>query len=258
LSLRNKILGTACALALGAFAAPAYASNFSGTIDGEYANLSANGGGGHANSWGGNGSGVFDTGWSNLALQGDIGYHNLSASGTNVNLFDIAATPFLRMDHGRLGVTVGYTDAQNHGSTDITNYGGFGEWFAGHAFTVGVKGGGFNANHGLNGAYVGAQLTGYVMPDFSLAGSVDYTSFSHSGHETDYNATAEYLISETTPISVFGGYTYSEFSGSSQFNTWMIGLKFYCNGTGASTLVDRQRAGNVGWAAKFTPLAAVF
>jgi len=41
-------------------------------------------------------------------------------------------------------------------------------------------------------------------------------------------------------------------------STWTVGLKFYLNGNGASTLVDRQRTGNANWGTETNLIDAVF
>jgi hypothetical protein len=49
----------------------------------------------------------------------------------------------------------------------------------------------------------------------------------------------------------------SEISGAGA-NTWLIGLKFYTDSNGSSTLADRQRTGNVDWASHINVLGLVF
>ena len=44
------------------------------------------------------------------------------------------------------------------------------------------------------------------MPDLAFKGNIDYVEVG-GGHVTNYGVSAEYLVSEDTPISVFGGYT---------------------------------------------------
>ncbi|MGD0143821.1 MAG: hypothetical protein ABSC92_11735 [Rhizomicrobium sp.] len=228
-------------------------SGFSGTLQGDYSNISAGGGGSNVNVWSGQGSGAFDLGWSGLKIQGDGGYTNYSVSGESINDWNIDGALIWQGMQGRLGATVGYNDLSVSGtSLHDTNYGGFGEWYAGHMFTVGVKGGGENISAGgtsLDADYVGGEAVFYVTPDVALNGDIDYLSISKiSANVTSYGAMAEWLVSESTPISVYGGYTYSQLSsGGEHASTWTIGVKWYCNGNGASTLVDRQRSGNASW-----------
>ncbi len=263
MSLRNKILGTACALALGAFAAPAYAdmTNFDGALGVDYSHLDANQGGGSANAWGGSGSGVFGLG-SNFAAEVDGGYHNTSFSGGggSVNDWNVDGSIFWRGSMGRVGAVVGYNSLDGNGNNlNATNYGGFGEWYAGSAFTVGLKGGGFNASGHTNGEYVGLALTGYATPDIAITGGYDYTHLSHVASENDWSLKGEWLISERTPFALYGAYTNSKFSsGGPTINTWTIGLTYYCDPDGRATLVDRMRGGTAQWGTSFGPTILKF
>ena len=268
MSLRSTILGAACVVAVAALSGPAFADmggGFSGTLQGQYANISAGSGGGSANSWGGEGSGAFGTGWGGLKLQVDGGYQGVSLSGSGtVDDWNIDGAAFWQGGMGRIGGTVGYNgiSGSGAGSLNITNYGGFAEWYAAPMFTVGVKGGGASASSGGFGgnsaSYLGGEAVVYAMPDLALNANIDYLSIGH-GNLTSYGGTVEWLVSESTPISVYGGYTYSNFSGgSTHLSTWMVGLKFYCNGNGAATLADRQRTGNANWGTETNLINTVF
>jgi len=115
-----------------------------------------------------------------------------------------------------------------------------------------LKGGGTDGKWNVNGfgngsssgGYVGGELTGYAMPNLAIKGDIDYLDVG-GGHITNYGVNAEYLFSETNPISVFGGYTRTDFSnGAGHGDTWMIGLKFYTDGP--ANLVTHQRTGTLG------------
>jgi hypothetical protein len=261
MSFKSTILGTVCVVAAAAFAASPALADFNGTLQGDYSNLSADHGGGSANNWGGSGTGEFGLGMGGLSAQVDTGYHEDSSSGggASINDWNVDGSLFWLGSMGRVGAAVGYQDLSGDGlSGHLTNYGGFAEWYANHWLTVSVKGGGLDASisgFNTNGSYIGGQALVYPMHDLSIAGTVDYLSIS-SGHFTNYGVNAEWLVSESTPISVFGGYTRTEISsgGSTGINVFMIGLKFYCNGNGAATLEDRQRSGTVGWASQIAPI----
>jgi hypothetical protein len=238
---------------------------FSGTLQGQYSNISAGSGGGSANEWGGAGSAAFGTGWGGLKLQVDGGYQGINVSGgLNANDWDVDGAAFWQGGMGRIGGTVGYNGFSDGGTTfNITNYGGFAEWYAAPMFTVGVKGGGLSANNGAFGngsaTYIGGEAVFYAMPNLALNANIDYLSSGHNANITDYGGTAEWLVSESTPISVYGGYTYTQLSsGGGHLSTWMVGLKFYCNGNGAATLADRQRTGNASWGTETNLINAVF
>jgi hypothetical protein len=240
--LRTLALSGACALALSAVPMSAALAQFSGTLSGDYASIHVPGT--SANSWGGNGQGTFGLG-SNWSVELDAGYHNITASGANVDNWTVAGDAFWTGMSGRAGAQVGYIDTSGSGtSLHATNYGGIGEWWASPNVTVSGKAGGFTASGSTNGYYAGGAVTGYIHSNFSLSGGIDYTHIAHLGNETDYTAQGEYLVSQTTPISVFGGYTYSEITGL-HINTWFVGLRFYCDGPGAGTLSDRQHTGSL-------------
>jgi hypothetical protein len=270
MSLRSTFLATACIVAVGFAAGPAFAdfgSGFSGTLQGQYSNISAGSGGGSANTWGGSGSGAFDLGWSGLKLQVDGGYQGISSSGGgSVDDWNVDGAFFWQGHQGRIGGTVGYNgfNGGGIGNVNITNYGGFAEWYAAPMFTVGVKGGGASANSGGGGngtaTYVGGEAVFYAMPNLALNANIDYFSEGGgNGNITSYGGTAEWLVSDHVPVSVYGGYTYSQLpSGGGHLSTWLVGLKFYLNGNGATTLVDRQRTGNANWGTQTNLINAVF
>lgn len=253
MSLRSKILASACVIAAVAIAAPASAANFDGVFSGDYSHLDANGGG-SANEWGASGSGAFGFG-GNWAGELDGGYHNIDGSGSNLSVWNVDGSIMWRGAQGRAGVVVGYQDANGGGtSINATNYGAFGEWYAGPQFTIGVKGGAFNGSHSISGDYLGARVTGYIMPNLSLSGEYDYTHLQHLGNENDYSADVEWMFSQTTPVSIYAGYTNSSISGAGTINTWSVGIKLYTDPM-AGSMVDRQREGAATWGTSWHPLA---
>ena len=261
MKVRTAVLGAVSALALSAVSATgAFATDFSGNVSGDYANL--NGGGANANIWGVSGSGVFDVAsdW-NIGL--DAGYHNLNGSGANINTWNISGNAFYHAPQGRVGVVVGYSSSDGGGANfNLTNYGAGGDWFAGKMWTLSAKAGAFNGSFGSNGYYVGGGVTAYAMPDLAFSATYDYAHLSHFGaHEGDWTLQGEWLVSESTPVSVYGGYQGTDIRsgmGNVSFNTWFVGLRWYCNGDGSTTLVDRQRNGTLGWSGSFSPLFARF
>jgi hypothetical protein len=256
LSLRTNLFGAACALALVSFSAPAFA-DFSGVLSGDYGNVDFNHGGGSVDDYGVSGGGMFGLA-PNWAAQIDGGYHHLSGSGSDANEWNAGGAAFWRANAGRIGAVIGYNDVTGGGANaNATNYGLFGDWYAGRSITVGAKGGYFNASHGEDGEYAGVAVTGYVMPDFSLSGYYDYSHFKGFTTENDYTAEGEWLISERTPFSIYGGYTRSDFSGTGGVaaNTWFVGIRFYCDPVQGATLVDRQRNGAEIYGTTFGPAA---
>lgn len=250
-------MGAACA-ALALASAPAFADNFNGYIGGQYTDFDFNHGGGNVNDEGVNAAGAFNFS-PNWALQLGGAYNHTDGHNSNGNSWNIDGTPFWNLGQGRVGATVGYTSISDHGSVDATHYGAFGEWYATRAITVGVKGGAFTANHDANGDYFGGEVTGYITPNFALEGSYDYAHVQHVTNENDYTAQAEWLFSRSVPVSIYGGYTRSDFSGAGNVsaNVWFIGLRLYCNGQGEA-LVDRQRTGAEIYGTHFGPTALHF
>ena len=257
MSLRTNLFGAACALALATISVPAIAAeNFDGILDGGYSNYDFNGGG-SVNDWHINGGGMFGLA-PDWAAQIDGGYNHSDGSGASADAWNINGAAFWRADMGRIGASVGYTSIDGGGvSVNATHYGVFGDWYATRSITVGVKGGAFSGNLGIKGDYAGVQIAGYVTPDFSLSGSYDYTHLNHVTNENDFTAQAEWMFSHSVPLSVYGGYTRSEFSHSVSANVWFVGLRFYCDPVDGP-LVDRQRNGAEIYGAHFGPAVLRF
>jgi hypothetical protein len=225
-------------------------TDFAGSLSADYSNLSASSGGGSINSWGASGSGMFGLG-SAFAAQIDAGYHTLDVGGGgNVNDWNIDGSVFWRASAGRIGAVIGYNSIDTGGgSGHVTNYGGFGEWYGGSAFTLGLKGGAFTGSGSGGSDYLGAAATFYAMPDLGFTGGYDYDSFGHGGGNANtWSIRGEWLISERTPISVYGSYANTSVSGvGPSINTWSVGIKFYTDPDGPAPLVDRQRNGAETW-----------
>lgn len=254
MSRTRILLGAVSALALATMAmGPANAQVFNGALEGDYSSLDLNAHNGSANVWGGGGSVETALGGLGLNAQLDAGYHDISAFHHDIGDFNVGGDLFWQGDRGRLGATVDYQNLSCCSTTiDVTNYGAFAELYVMPELTVGVKGGAFSGNFGIEGSYAGGEAVGYVMPDLALSGLLDYTSLDHGSSELDYTAQAEWLVSEQTPVSVTFGYTYSDFNHGGSANTFLVGIKLYLDGNGAQTLVDRQRSANESWGSKFS------
>lgn len=228
-------------------------ANFSGTLTGDYSYVDLDGLP-DPNIKGIGGEGEFALG-AGLHVQGNAGYNYATLPGTHLSNWNLGGSFFWRGEMGRAGAIVNYTDVHLSvlGSAHTTNYGAFGEYFANDQFTVGVKGGGFSGD--FSGGYAGIQLTGYVFPDFAVTGAFNYTHLNRVGAETDLGIQGEYLLSQETPFAVFAGYTYSDISdGGGNVSTFMVGLRFYFNTDGFSSLMERQRSGTVGTIGTFGPI----
>lgn len=242
---RSFLLGCVCALALGA--SPALAGNFSGTLSGDYLHFDFHDLGLNANAWGAAGEFQGEVA-DGMHVQGDINYHHISGNGVGIDDSILNGAVYWDFDAGRAGGNLGYQTIKiDHAIGHLVTYGGFGEFWAGDMFTFGVKGGGYSdTNGGGSGYYLGAEAKAYVMPDLALAGTIGHTG---NNGETDYAASAEWLVSEDVPISISGTYTYTHLCCSEgNANVWAVKLAYYFNGGSAQTLEDRQRGGNLGWA----------
>ena len=256
---RNAILMTVSALAM--LSAPALADDldFAGALTGLYSHVGSDAP--DANIWSVNGAAKIGLGDTGLNAELDLGHNHASISNVNANSWNVGGALFYKAEEGRVGANINYTEAKVLGlKAHVTNYGGFGEYFASDMFTLGAKLGGFGGSlngFGLhaNGIYVGAGVTGYVFPNFGLTASLSFTNVNSLFQETDLGLQGEYLISEEIPVSAFAGYTYSDISnGGGNANTVFVGLRLYTNTVGGTTLVERQRNGTVSNIAGFAPV----
>jgi len=179
----------------------------------------------------------------------------------------------------RFGVNVNYETITDYGS--LTNGGVFAEWYLGN-FTIQGKGGwlwGGGTPTGGRGNYLGGGVVGYFMPNLAISGSVSWSDLisgstlvgggvfappcfgptcgRRDAIETNFSLNAEFLVSQAFPLSVFGGYTYTDMSISenvsnpllasgsdSDVNTFFIGVRYYMGGMGG-TLIEAHRNGNL-------------
>src|SRR5262249_24619865 len=152
-----------------------------------------------------------------------------------------------------------------------TNGGVFGEWYIGN-FTIHGKGGwlwGGGTPNGGRGNYLGGAVTGYFVPNFAITAAGAWAGLITGATQgwpcfgqtcgrrdvkhTDYSIQAEFLVSQAFPVSVYGGYTFTDAGISANLNnpllasedfnvnTFYIGLRYYLGGTG--TLMENHRNG---------------
>ncbi len=252
----NKSLLLGCVCALGLAAGPALAGNFSGMLSGNYLNADIHTPLGNVNGDGWGGNGALQAALSDsVHLEGDAGYNALSFSGVDINVSTFDGSVFMPFDSGRVGATIGYTSLGGDASGNQTNYGAFGEYWAGDQFTLGAKVGGVSGG-GSSAVYGGGEIIFYPMSDLALNGEI---SGIGNGGETDYTAAAEYLVSEEMPVSVGGGYTYVDLgSGAGHVSVWFAKLSFYFDDGSAKTLVEHHRTGTLGWAVGTSNLGLQF
>jgi hypothetical protein len=261
--MKTILLASAGALALCVSLSTSAMAQYAGTVSGSYAGDTNDNG---ADLWNVNGSltGLFDPNWG-AEVTG--GYHSLSQDGIaeNLDVWNVGGSLFWNNVQGRLAATVNYYDTSiAHLDLNATSYGIGGEYYAAPNFTVAVKGGGetvdvsgFGSSGDDSGGYVGGMLQWYAMPNLSLSGSVDYADLAGS-HVTSETIKAEWLFSETMPVSIYGGYEHADlgsggFGLSGDGDLFFVGVKLYMNGANGGTLVDRQRSGSLGYIAE-TPI----
>lgn len=215
-----------------------------GALDVEYNNLDSSGGG-TASLWSGSGAIVAGLGNSGINLQGNVRYHNLDGSGggTSQNTWHLGGVVFWRGRLGAFGAAVDHGMISNGSSTNFTSYGLAGEANLLDNLVLVGKGGLFRGSSSTKGSYYGGGVRFYPLPNLSTTLRADRTHFNGSGDHTDYSVMAEYLLGWFVPVSLYGGYTYSDTTGASGHeNIFTLGIRFYL-GDDSGSLVEHDRTG---------------
>lgn len=234
----RHILGVSLCAAALLYPAIASADPVDATLNGGYANLSN--GGGDAYSIDGAVEMPFGGNWG-AELTG--GYHHLTIGG-GVDLGNIGGSLYWRSGDFRIAGTVNYMDLS---VLHVTSYGVGGEWFASDNFTAALRGGGASGQFGVDGGYFGGDLKYYFTPDIALNAGVDYINLAGFTHVTTEDVRGEWLISQEVPVSLYGGYAHAESPTAGSQDAFFMGVKLYMHGDGATSLVARQRSGNLGY-----------
>lgn len=203
-------------------------------LTGSYANFTSGGG----DVWNVDGA-LSDTFSSSWGGELDGGYHNSGGSSGG----NFGGALFWYDPSFRVAASGNYLSL---GSATISNYGVGGEWFASPQWTLAVRGGGISAGSTTSGGYGGGDVKFYATPNIALSAGVDYIDFSGIGITAE-NVRAEWLVSQTTPVSIFGGYTHLDIGSGPTQDAFVVGIKIYTNDPAGSALVDRQRGGNLGY-----------
>jgi hypothetical protein len=255
--MNTKLIVAASAAALGLALAGQASADPTATLGGGYDYTTLSGASGHLNDWNVNGS-VSAPVYQDLHLQGDASYQDYTGSsgGGSAHTTYVSGTAFWQFAKGRIGATAGYNELgeSGAGSVHFENYGAFGVFYPSNQVTLGIKGGALTGS-GLNASYEGGEIVGYATPNLAFSGTIDNASIS-SAHITTYGVKGEYLVSQSTPIAVNAGYTYTDLSGHFHLNTYLVGVKFYFGKGG--TLVDHQRNGDETWGTKQSALTFIF
>jgi hypothetical protein len=297
MSKTTKLMGTACILASALGAGPAAAASlmgFTAMVDTHFGRTTFSDSGSDSNdqnAWSLGGSiampidelaGInwqidaqYTHGWNGTDNTFDTDGNCLVCDARSAETWDFGFSPFWAGENGRFGINVNYSTETHWGH--LTNGGAFGEWYFGN-ITAHLKGGWLSSGgtpFGGHGNYYGGAITGYVLPNLAITGSVTWsdlvtgatlesTPFPSCSAQTcgrrdwnqlNYGAQVEFLVSESLPISVYGGFNYTQFTISEgiptgtadDFNayTWMIGVRFY---PGSGALINKHRDGNLfGW-----------
>jgi len=209
-----------------------------------------------ASTWGLGLGGQLPWAQTGIHIELDGAYSSASADvGPTIKTWNAGVEPYYAFSKGRAGLAIHYVGQQGgYGYVNDTlySYGAYGEWFATNGLTLAVKSATITGGS-ERGALIGARATGYVFHDLALSGTIEYDKEDRDDSETDLTVEGEYLISESLPVSVFGGYTLASPSGvgSTDVNLFFVGLKIYADGRTSRTLVDRQRHGTLGWLSSF-------
>jgi hypothetical protein len=254
----GTLLASALPFAAANAAAPA---GVAGTLSGSYGQIDCEGCE-NGDAWNVGGQLAFGFGGA-FGAQLDGSYTSLDET----DLFGFAGSLFWAPAFGRAGVNVSWqtTDFDVSSITIDVNgltYGAFGEFYLGQFLTIGAKAGGMNVDFddgvvsdSQSGSYIGAALTGYITPNFALQGDAmfsgvsDFLGTAEDFDNTTFGISAEFLVSQMVPISIFGGFTFGniEFAGGElDTDKWIVGARFYFGNAGPA-LVDRHRNGTLGW-----------
>ena len=259
---RTTMMGTACVLAAAALTAgPAAAgtlTDFAGVVNTSYLNSDNSASGSETlKSWliGGSAAMPLST-LDGLNAQLDASYIHNWADHFSREDWNFGGSAFWANMDSRIGINGSYTNYNEVGH--ITTGGLLAEYYFG-PITVMAKGGwlwGGGSGLGGHGNYLGGAAVGYVIPDVSITGGVEWADLvtgqgcqicgRSDARDTAFEVIAEWLFSEDFGVSGYVGYTYQDqkFSGftSTHNNVWLVGLRWYMGG---GSLMDHHRNGNL-------------
>jgi hypothetical protein len=192
--------------------------------------------------WGGGGSAAFNI-MQNFGVQGDVGFRSADAGGgVELDAWTLGGSAFFRAPMFVFGANIGNTSFEiDPFDYDVTNYGAFGEFYAGQMFTIYALGGALDGDFGFDGSYFGAGAVIYPIPLLSLTANVSTAEDDANDNSTEYGISAEYLFSPAMPVTVYGGYSRVD-SDSADVDIWTFGLRFLFGGATGGTLVERDRS----------------
>jgi len=287
-------MGTACILASALGAGPAAAASLTGfttMVDTHYSRTTFNDtDGADFNTWSLGGSiampidevpnlnwqidASYAHSWNGKDNTFDTDGNCIVCDAFSAETWNFGFSPFWAGENGRFGINVNYNTQTHWGY--LWNGGAFAEWYFG-PLTAQLKAGWLGSGGtpiGGHGNYVGGAITGYALPNLSITGSFTWSSIitgaslestpfpscmaqvcgRRGWNQKNYGIQAEFLVSESLPISVYGGFVYTQYTvtdgplvSGDDFNasTFMVGARFY---PGQGSLMNKHRDGNLfGW-----------
>lgn len=262
LEMKKLLLASACVLALGG-TSNAYAQGWAASLDGDWNHTQYNVGPG-SNFNGYDVNGAVDLPWDfwGIGLELNAGSHEADAHNSQGG----GSLIWNGIPNFRLAGTFVYNSADLLVAKGIPEWQtGVGvEWYATPWLTASVQGGGIEGK--TSGGYVGGTLKGYICPDLSLAGYINYFSVSKgvfTGNETDFGVKGEWLFwQDMLPLALTARYEHTHFDlsfGGPSFtanpDTVFVGLKLYLDeGMAPKPLVERNRTGTLDTIGPIAPL----
>jgi hypothetical protein len=268
--MKKLLLASVCALALGGMS-NASAQPWAASVDGDYTHTQTNSGGVlcpskfcNPNGYDFNGALDLPWDWWGIGLEVNGGAHGLGGSHDYQGGGSLV---WNGIPNFRIAGTFVYNSANIFPFPSFKHVGewqtGIGaEWYLTPWLTLSAQGGGIEGK--FHGAYFGGTVKGYICPDLSLAGYIDYDGLSALGafneHETDYGVKAEWLFwQDVVPLALTVRYEHSQdhlnFFPNINPDSFFVGLKLYLDeGMGPKPLVERNRTGTLDTIGPIAPL----
>lgn len=271
--MKKLLLAYACALALGGVS-NANAQPWAASIDGDYTRTQDNIGhfgcpSAFCNGDGYDFNGAVDLPWTwwDIGLEVNGGSHS---TGHGHDTQGGGSLIWGGLPNFRIAGTVEYNSSDAvvflppfiHFSEWQTGVGA--EWYPTSFLTLSAQAGGIEGK--FHGGYFGGTIKGYVCPDLSLAGYINYTSLSTrtfgvlNQRETDYGVKGEWLFSQDiVPLALTARWEHTDlhfFTETITPDSFFVGLKLYLDESMApKSLVERNRTGTLDTIGAITPLS---
>jgi hypothetical protein len=239
----RSIFAGASALVLISLAGAAQAqpmTTFGGFVWGQYG-MGEDDNDNEADVWSGGGSlavGVYPM----ISLQGDVGFATTDVGDDDsLDVWSFAGSAFWRGPMFAVGANIGNSSIEiDPLDFDVMNYGAFGEFYPTQIITVYALGGWLDGDFGFDGNYLGGGAIVYPIPNLALTGNINYVD-NDADDATSFGVSAEYMFSDTMPLSVYGGYNFADEGG---IDVLTIGIRFLFGGP-IGPLVARDRTGAI-------------